>query len=279
MTNLLINKMNKLEFDQACYLGEKLGNFSRDFLDAHYLTQIWMCRFYFDGRYFDLCNDISWKEKSLKHNLYRDYVDNVLLPVQFNASNRAEISWQMGDHSELKIEKFMLDHGILSVVDYFKVHSNYVDIYAFASDKGILNMSQVLPSMDKIDMFFQFLTERLDIMMSQDKYLLGSLGSGFNLSAKENEEADAYFPEKFSIKINNMSNHIKRDQLICLSLLSKGLTAKDIGMLLDVSNRTIESRINVLKNKFGTSTNQLIADFHKSPLANLNPFLLMERAR
>lgn len=272
-----VTSANQLELEQAQGFREKIVALSQDFLDAFGLTHVWVAKMYFDGRYLDLTNDISWKEKMVHHQFYPELLKHNIEPLKLQNSKPIFSGWQADSSSHLRVYSEIYNHGIKSGVSMTITCSDHVEHYSFGSDKEILVVNGNLPNHDELMMFYLYLRESI----LQDKELqnpiLGDSGYRYSITPEspESKRYIAQIPSSFSFTCNNRTGKLSRQKIICLSLLAKGLGHKEIALLLNLSPRTVECYINQIKNQYGNpTTSKLLSTFNDSPLAGINPHML-----
>lgn len=277
MNSSSITKLNQLELEQARGLKAHLSDLSHEFLNAFDLTHIWVSRYYFDGRYVDITNDLSWKEKMLCHRFYNSFITNFVEPLCVQRSNSLFLTWQADLTSNIHLLRAALGHGILSGFNILKVNSDHIENYAFGSDKTILQVGSGLPSREELEMFCLYLKENILQTMHLKTPVLGNMKQHFSLltSQLKSRKYSVPIPSSFSFHCNNKEGNLTQQQITCLGLLARGYGCKEIARIIELSPRTVESYISNIKRKYDNpSTAKLITTFNDSSLASVNPFML-----
>lgn len=277
MNSSTIYSINKLELEQSRGLKDKITDHAQEFLNAFGLTHVWVAKMYFDGRYLDLTNDLSWKEKMVQHQFYSELWKYILEPLKLQQSKPIFSGWQAEYTSKPRVFSEIYDHGVKSAVSMTITCSDHVEHYSFGSNKEILVVNGNLPEQDELMMFYLYLRENILQDRKFQNPILGDSGYSFSLG-KESNQSKKYsvpIPSSFSFSCNEKEGSLTQQQIVCLGLLARGYGVKDIAQRVELSPRTVESYIINIKRKYDNpSTAKLITTFNDSPLACVNPFML-----
>lgn len=72
----------------------------------------------------------------------------------------------------------------------------------------------------------------------------------------------AFYPKRsIPLRYNGIQSTIRFRELDCLALYGRGFTIARIGQLLKISSRTVETHLESVKNRFGLSTRDDLAEF------------------
>lgn len=255
-----MTEVNYLELNQARELKNHLFELSQEFLSFYNLSHIWVSKYYFDGRYMDITNDLSWKEKLLNHNLYQIFVRNFIEPLKVHNSKPHILYWQSSSTSSDSLLREISNHGVRSGLNVIKVNDDHIENYCFGSSKEILTISHHMPNQDKIEIFCKYLKENILSYGRLKNYILGDTGHRFDLSYETNSFALPY-NKKFSSNNHPTLTHRQRE---CAILLSSGFNTKEIARILELSPRTIETHIEVMKDKLQSKNRvQLISSLNE----------------
>lgn len=272
-----LDTINKLELEQARSLSSHLHNLSNEYLEAYGLTHLWITKFYFDGRYLDITNDLSWKEIMMTNNHYNDFVKMCLEPLKPIASKSAFLMW--GSHYTLSDELCdkVFQQGIHSKCDIITIHEDHIEIYGFGSSKSPLEFYAGLPSLTELEMFCLHLREGIFHDNTQQNLVLGNIGCSFIPPQPFKGYSMVPVPNSFSLSCDGRKAKLSRRELVCLGLLASGYSQKEAAQIMNISPRTIESHFNNIKNKLNNPSKiQLITSFNRSSLGGVDPFLLLE---
>lgn len=269
--------MNHQELEQARGLAQHTTTHTAEFLKSFGLTHAWIGKYYFDGKYVEVTNDLAWKGQMLEHNFYDDFVTNFIAPLMNQKSKSLFLTWQSDLTSKIRLIHGIHDYGIFSGFNILKVCEDHVENYGFGSNKDILEVSCNLPSREELEMFCLYVKESIWQADMLKTPIRGEIGKHFTASAEvcDAKRYSAPIPKTFSFECNNKSGKLHRQQLICLGLLAKGYGYKDIARILDLSPRTVEGYIQKIKQQYNNpSTSELITTFNESSLASVNPYML-----
>lgn len=268
---------NHDELEQAQALKNRLCHLSDEFMNALQLTHVWVSKYFFDGRYMDITNDLSWKEIMVYHNLYGDFTKIFLEPLKTNNTKPIFLTWQADPPGNFRLLQKIYHYGIMSGFNILIRHSDHIENYGFGGSQRTLETSSNLPSQEELVMFCLYLREALFKANNPRELILGDTGQYFYPPRKTKGYSLAPIPRFFSFYCNHQKAKLSQRQLICLSLLAKGYDQKDIARIMDISSRTVEYHFNQIKLKFNDPAKlELISKFNASPLVGVNPFLLLE---
>lgn len=277
-----LTSSNHRELNQARGLSQHLTNHTAEFLKAFGLTHAWIGKYYFDGRYVEVTNDLTWKEQMLEHNFYDDFVTNFIAPLLHQQSKNLFLTWQTDLSSKIGLIHGIHDYGIFSGFNIIRVYPDHVENYGFGSTHNIQSVSCLLPSREDLDMFCLYIRENIWLADNFKAPLLGNIGKSFSPTSFLGQPKGyrTSVPKTFSFECNNQTKNLSHQQIICLGLLAQGYGVKDIGRTMNLSPRTVEFYIAKLKYHFNDcSTSKLITTFNDSSLSCVNPHMLLGNAK
>lgn len=272
-----MNQNELQEFEQAQGLLPRIIGHTEEFLKAFGLTHVWVSKFYFDGRYVDLTNDLTWKETLVSHKFYGSFIGDFLEPLKVQISKSLFMTMQAEANSNVHLIRKCFDHGILSGFNILKVCSDHVENYGFGSNKGISEVTGNLPSREELDMYCLYVRENIWQDNNLQNLILGETGQSFSLSPEPNDSKKytAPIPKSFTFKCNNHEGRLSRKQLVYLGLFARGYEHKDISRIVGLSHRTVEFYIQKIKRQYNNpSISELVTSFHNSSLSSVDPHLL-----
>lgn len=272
-----MNQNELQEFEQARSLMPRVIGHTEEFLKAFGLTHVWVSRYYFDGRYLDLTNDISWKERMVRNNFYITFIKDFIVPLQVHNSMTPFFTWQADPVADNHLLYECFDHGILSGFNILKVCSDHVENFGFGSNKGILEVTGNLPSREELDMYCLYVRENIWQDNNLQNLILGETGQSFSLSPEphDSKKYTTPIPKSFTFKCNNHEGRLSPKQLVYLGLFAKGYEHKDISRIVGLSHRTVEFYIQKIKRQYNNpSISELVTSFHNSSLSSVDPHLL-----
>lgn len=268
---------NHTELEQARSLEAHLYKLSDEFLKALQLSHIWASKYFFDGRYMDVTNDLSWKEIMVSQNLYGEFARLFLEPIKTNTTKPIHCTWQADPQENNSLLNKIYHQGILSGFNIMIIHSDHIENYGFGSTQRIAGVNNTLPSQEELEMFCLYLREGIHKIGKMRKLVLGNTGKAFSPPLKTRGYSFTPIPRSFLFTCNNYESNLSRRQIICLSLLAQGYGQKDIARIMDISPRTVEFHFDQIKLKFyNPSKAEMIASFKDSPLVCINPFIMLE---
>jgi len=274
-TTLSDHPSNFLELEQAKQMSSFLTSIGGDFMNSFNLSHIWVSRYFFDGRYIDLTNDIKWKDIMVKNNFYRDYIQLFLEPLSNKSvsKNNLCISWQAIKASSDKLIAKTNEYGIISGFNLLFIHEDHIENYGFGSP---LEINKILFDQAEVELFSLYLREKIDHLIASNPLALGFSGEEFTRPSLKNKYFHSPIPQSFTFTCNSMTAKVTQREVQCLALMAQGLSQKEIARILGVSPRTIEFHFTQIKIKFNyPSKLELLLRFKASPLSRIDPFLLI----
>lgn len=269
--------INQLEFEQASALGRHVYDLSTAFMDALGFTQVWVSKYYFDGRYLDITNDLAWKEIMVTNNHYRDFVTMFLEPLQMSPLKSQLFIWQSQPMNEQPFLEKGFHHGILSGFNMVRMHEDHIENYGFGSPNEALRIINNLPNRTELEMLCLHLREGVLKMDCLKEPVLGNIGQSFQPSQPIKAYSNTPVPQFFSFACNGCEAKLSRQELICLGFMTRGYAIKDSARVMNLSPRTVEFHLNQIKAKLNHPAKiTLITTFNASPLSTVDPLLLLE---
>lgn len=267
--------INHQELEQSRGLKEYIQTLAEKFLTTLNLSHIWLSKEYFDGRYLELTNDLSWKKIMLTHNHIGDFAEKFYTTLRGDIHTPQFFVWQSEPSQENDLIDRTYRYGLHSGFNIIFMQDDHLENYGFGTSQELTNLFHTLPSRTELEMFCLYLRENVfksDILSS---LIFGNTGQPFSPSQTQKDYSSAFIPSSFSFQCNNREAKLSRRELICLGLLARGYSQKDAGKLLHVSPRTIEFHLIQVKKKFlNPSTSDLITQFNDSIFGNIDPLLL-----
>jgi len=216
-----------------------------------------------DGSFIDLSTKLEWSEYFLTRYLNEKYLnsdiqDHMLISkgVSLWELNPDNVIWQEGK------QYFGYGNG----VSICKDRGSYVDIFCFYTKASKQAANQFyINHMNILEKFSDYFLEKAVPIISKGSInKLWTPKSYLNvtkMSSSEKSFTSKSDLKKFLIKIDNgavhdtcNSVHLTKRELDCLRHLMEGKSGKQIGKLLNISPRTVETHLNRLKTKFNCRT-------------------------
>jgi LuxR family transcriptional regulator, quorum-sensing system regulator SolR len=246
-------------------------------------------RVYQDGSYFNLNTDPNLEKFMLVKNQGQFNFDFTLLEAIFDSkqfSKNKKCIFTTDDIDDINyfttvFKKFNLK-SCLSIVEKF---DDYYELCSFMTRLNKSVYSFYITHYSILEKFILFFREngfelievgeknKIILLNSNLKYrkMVNDLG---RTATKENGHAvnlKANFNlKKYPISNGNIRAYVTPRELECLQYLGQGFSYKEIGSILQISNRTVETHLQQIKNKLNIYSHaQLLKIYHSSQLVNL----------
>ncbi|MBS0272531.1 MAG: helix-turn-helix transcriptional regulator [Proteobacteria bacterium] len=156
--------------------------------------------------------------------------------------------------------------------------------YSFATTKDNIGLNEFfINNLSLFDHFIVYFKQRLKLLLDTEaKHLtfnatplkdMSHVDDSASYSNKINSFLEQTALQKFEVNINNTTTYLTKRQLQCLRMLAAGKTSKEIGNQLELSQRTVESYINAIKNKTGLMYKSDLISFFETSSLNLYKLL------
>lgn len=267
---------NKLEWEQAQSLSRQIHELSHEFLRSLGLSHIWITKIYFDGRYLEMTNDLSWKEIMVSNGHYDDFMKICVESLETSPLDLQFWTWESQPNVKTEFSDKAHHQRTHSEIIFPTLHEDHYEIFSFGGAKRVQELCAGLPSLSEMRMFCIYLRENL-FTSDFDKHLIfGKIGRSFPPPQSQQGYFNAPVPSTFSLFCNNQRAKLSRQELLCLGLSARGYGQKDVAQMMNLSPRTVEFHLNRIKAKFKKpSKSQLVTSFIKSPLAGIDPLRLL----
>lgn len=168
--------------------------------------------------------------------------------------------------------------NICKGMQFMNITSEYRDVYAFASENDSDYMlSYYFNNMDLFQKFIlYFLDKTEDLFRQADKNRIVAPDAmkipSIEHDMKKLSRIKFMNRIRFQSHLNGEKLKLSQQQMSCLNYLSMGYTAKEIGQILDISHRTVETYIIKIKEKLKCETKPELIYKHFTTIAqgNLN---------
>ena len=238
-------------------------------------------RFLPDGSSLGIASQDTWNQYYAAHFL------GTLIPlyeeeIQRVSANKEEVFFRVGKTREnCSYEQALGDQGLWnSFAIYLKNHNHIEGFYFTAEVKTPKDLNVYVNNLDPLKLFATHFSQKMaplmDTAQKSDLYHPTIAKENYvqKSSKRTPQSVDDMIQslniEEFQLPVGGENVIISLREFQCLFLMSKGQTFKEIGKSLDLSPRTVESYINNLKSKTGTSSkSELIKLYFKSPYRNL----------
>jgi len=269
---------NYLELEQAKQSSPYLTAISGDFMSFFNLSHIWVSKYFFNGCYMDLTNDLEWKNIMVSNNFYKNYINIFLKPLSENqaSKNSLHLLWQTEPASPDPLIAKTKEYGIISHFNLMFIHNDHIENYGFGSPDKIEYLNKILQNKAEVELFCLYLREKLYSHINSNSVALGFSEEKFLPPPLKSKYSHSPIPDSFTFSCNSYHAKITRREVQCVSLIAQGYSQKEIGRILGISPRTVEFHLTQIRLKFNNPSKlELLMKFNASPLALIDPFLLM----
>ncbi|OJW47101.1 MAG: hypothetical protein BGO67_10345 [Alphaproteobacteria bacterium 41-28] len=222
-------------------------------------------RLYEGGKGIFLCNNDQWYETKFQNDLFDQ---NGFVTVRNLYRNDFTKSIFTGAPSkEIKLLEFLYNLDFWNSIDLYKYEEEYKEVFHFASNReNVQIMNFYVNNISFLENFAYYFREKISkkiLEAPKDIYIRIRKNANPIIieDAKElciNSELSS--SHKFTLHLNGKWISFSQRQIQCLSLLYRGKTAKEIGLILNLSYRTIESYLDTLRLKLECHTRKQIID-------------------
>ncbi|OGT35227.1 MAG: hypothetical protein A3F11_02155 [Gammaproteobacteria bacterium RIFCSPHIGHO2_12_FULL_37_14] len=260
--------INQLDNTVALSSGKQITEITNILKNCFNITHYCYIKSFNDGTHFLLSNDSPWIEK-----FYLNF-------YEYGAFHKNEVIYQSGttlwstvpDQTTFKIcrEYFNIDHGITLI----EKQPDYCEFHCFGSTKDNHQVIDFyINNIDILNQFNMYFKEKAKDLIKDahaDRYILPACNlvqpnqSDYNNSKDLEQKRECFLQitQSQQRRLIGVYSHINlsRRQLDCLSLITLGKSAKEIGRIFNISFRTVETYIEIIKSKLGVKNKaELIA--------------------
>jgi DNA-binding CsgD family transcriptional regulator len=227
-------------------------------------------------------NNNAWMEYSFLNNCWNsNSFENRI--TQLSNQKFLNYIWPDFPDSHDPVYCALYDHNIWNGVIMYRKYDDCIEAFAFAAEKesDILKKFYVDGINILNDYIIYFKDKAHSLIHPTDKNVF--IPYNINLptySTIPKDNIKNFFKQtritKYFLSVKDRDVPMSKREIECLFYLSKGKTMKEIGLLLKLSPRTIESYLNNAKIKSGLSAEKLCEAFLKSNFITNNFYKLME---
>lgn len=214
-------------------------------------------RVHHNGKIFDLNNAPEMTEFFYyKSNLYSSFLP-IIKHSTFDSGFIMDTSVQNDNFFEIMRDSFNIDN----VIFFIKKKSNWVEFWQFGTQPGnhkIINF--YLNNTELLKKFVEYFRKE-----HQDLLKLASTNCYQITTITQNQDClYPYDPEEINFVLNQLNEcnqerkFLTQREMECLKLCASGKTAKEIGLILRISSRTVEIHLNHIKEKLNCTKNTQI---------------------
>lgn len=234
-------------------------------------------RVFNNGRYLYLCNDLNWLEFSLKNNGHfgqDTLLQRELMQARDSQTNLHCFLWptEQTDHLMSALYAFNIWNGL----SIYKPREDSIEIWSFAADREAKDMQsyfiQNIENLKKFSTYFSSAgSDIIHPTWNSLAPITNSIHQEFSID-RYSLDIDAFIKatdfNKFPVITEQGEIFLSKKELVCLSHLAVGKSAKKIGLDLGVSQRTIEKQIEHIRQKFGRIDKALIIKLFRESMMN-----------
>lgn len=210
-------------------------------------------RYFFDGSLWFISSLPSWTQFYYENELFKDRAHAKIL--QFGKSTK-EFLWSGVEQTTNTFESlhsFNIHHGY-SVANV-RSEDGWIDIYNFSSSLENENVIHLYNHNQRLlKKFILYFNEQgKDIIDGLERVKFCQTGEKIIFSNTEDfNQKSKIFLNKIKFKniyvhVNRQKKHLTPKDVECLKYYSKGLSAKEIALRMNLSPRTIEDKISQIK--------------------------------
>jgi len=226
-------------------------------LDIHWFEYT---RLYKTGNRFYLSNNQNWFEYFLKNNFQDDYDYNNIL---WSASKRKYTLWVALNDNKV-LSGYFKNNMWNGLIYSFRHNDDYIDLFSFSTtikNKHVNNL--YINNTDIINKAIMFFKNEIykKLPIGDDKFLLKThshrdLSDDITPSISSKMIDNFYNQTKvgrYYFNVGELDFYLTRMEFMCLTLMSHGNSVKNIANKCSISPRTVETHINSIKIKTGTT--------------------------
>lgn len=204
-------------------------------------------RFYDDGKCILLCTN-----QNVFHNHFKKGYKLTVQPEEKDAQKNEVYNLILvnNDSPEIIVDEYtQFNHG--TMIDLIKKHDGYYEMFCYVSkDISLHPANQFLNSLDVINDFSnEFLQKSNKIIQKAQNQIIElppSMLPEINGKINNNKIENIIF-------LNDKKILLSERQFQCLQLIGIGKSSKEIAKFLDLSYRTVETHIELIKEKLNCS--------------------------
>lgn len=210
-------------------------------------------RSYRDGSYLTLCNEINWLEYYFEHKLYLKtcfHGDPQLYKKSYLLTDNLEHSQDIVKASS---ELFHINHCLSMVIP----GNNYVDTFIFGTrkkDYSIYNF--YFNNIDLLERFIYYFYDAAENLIKEhlkDKFKFPHNSSLIIKKEFSNFQRQKGLKQSLDVKNfilqGDLQCRLSKREVECLHWLEQGKSCEEIGIILNISGRTVESHLTRIKKK------------------------------
>lgn len=283
----IANKINKIGFDYVI----DLHNICQPLFQNSSINSFHYERIYKDGSYISLNTDLelenfitSENNKKYRHDV--KIIDALFDNKDFYRSNRGnKLCFFTEDIDQGYWSNMFKKFRIKSCFNIIEENNFFYERFGFTSLLNAPSYGFYINNCEILEKFILYFKEYgSDLIKTNEKTkiiwlnnnpqynkLVQNLKKSCNTKDKNlTTLEDKLKIKKYPLNNNHIKSYLTQHELKCLQHLGKGFTCKEIGNVLRISYRTVETHIRNIKNKLNIySHDQLLKIYHSSRLSAL----------
>lgn len=230
-------------------------------------------KFFKDGTYLKLSNNINWTKHYLINNLadnQGNFAEKLKIAAFFTLDQHLWPASKPGDSLSA-----MHDFGIFNGINFNIKSNDYIESFYFATSKDNQQVFNIYVSHTDLlkrfilyfkektaDIFNIYEAKKLAMQKSPLSFVQAVLGS---CSTDYEDQNLVDFKKNTMIKHYHLNGkycqtYLTKRESECVKYLARGKSSKEIGKLTDLSPRTVESYINLAKYKTGSDSSSALVN-------------------
>lgn len=251
---------NKLVYDFNLQAASQVARICQPLFEHTPIKSFSYIKFYKDGSIYHLSTDKLWIQRYFEFSLYENQ-DAVQEGMELKLDDGLYTNIWITPPSSI-LYKALYDLGTWNCCTICNIEGDYIEGFGFGADRNhfeILNF--YLRHQNLLKRFVFYFKERSHYLIkiqNKDNLILSN-SKPFVLTSQidKDKENMNQFIQKTALKryyIGETDLYLTKREKECLDYLLTGQSSKSIAINLDISTRTVESYINSLKSKFGSTT-------------------------
>lgn len=240
-TMVLATNHHQLQKNIALTSCEDVATMMLPLIRPHGMTVFNYYRSYFDGSHVRLSTDRAWTE----HYFKKEYINRLTVPQSYLSKPLNYFIWLTHDCPEMLMDaalNFNTSNGISIAIQ----HDDHIEYFCFATtrdNQAIIN-NFYINNLDVLQNYCHIFSEKAANLLDKaesDRIITTQ-------SVHQVQHSNIISQTSIVTK-NPCSTKITQREMDCISYLLKGMSNKAIALKLNISNRTVETHVNNLKDK------------------------------
>ncbi len=210
-------------------------------------------RYYKDGSFFSLGTHPEWH----KHFYAKEYY-----PKEYYLRTLPATYYEILDnYNTCAAQEARQIFGLDSFFAIYEVNDNYTDIYGFATKPNTHNIIDFyFKNVTLLKKFIFFYKDKARSLICKadsamhrlilPRFKQNDLTSPFEATILSGQ----YEPKKYYFNYKGQDTFLTNREVDCIKYMLYGKTAKEIGQIMKISYRTVETHLSNVKNRFGFTT-------------------------